>query len=64
MDTPADAFEQKLVERKETLKNCQTDKQTNSCLQCEQFFQCEIRKAYVSAVYASMNKGGSGGFDF
>lgn len=31
---------------------------------CEKFFECELRKKYVIAVYESMNKGSGGGFEF
>ncbi len=36
----------------------------NSCKPCSQFFECILRKKYVVAVYESMNKGSSGGFEF
>jgi hypothetical protein len=33
-------------------------------MKCEKMFGCEIRELYVKAVYESMNKGRSGGFEF
>ncbi len=54
------ALEQKLAE----LKECQKNKNVNSCMKCELTFECDLRKAYVKAVYESMNKGQGGGFEF
>lgn len=53
-------LEQKLVE----LKKCQESFSLASCNPCENFFDCELRKKYVIAVYESMNKGSGGGFEF
>lgn len=60
----SDIFEQNLHEKKELLQRCQTEKAVTSCSQCEKMFECEIRKAYVKAVYESMAKGEGGGFEF
>jgi len=46
------------------LKNCQESNSLKSCTPCSQFFECELRKRYVIAVYESMNKGSGGGFEF
>ena len=46
------------------LKKCQVTQSLSSCTPCENFFDCELRKKYVSTVYESMNKGSSGGFEF
>ena len=46
------------------LKNCQESNSLKSCTPCNQFFECELRKRYVIAVYESMNKGSGGGFEF
>jgi hypothetical protein len=46
------------------LKTCQSEKQLNGCEKCPQIIECETRKAYVKAVYESMSKGSSGGFEF
>ena len=35
-----------------------------TCSDCDKFFDCELRKKYVIAVYESMNKGAGGGFEF
>lgn len=59
-----DKFELELDEKINNLKSCQSEKNTQSCLNCEQFFECNTRKMYVSAVYESMRKGQGGGFDF
>ena len=46
------------------LKSCQKEKEYTSCMNCDSFISCPIRKAYVLAVYESTNKGKSGGFEF
>lgn len=53
-------LDQKLIE----LNKCQESKGFKSCNPCDQFFDCELRKRYVIAVYESMNKGSGGGFEF
>jgi len=64
MDASLDKYEQALEENLITLQNCQKEKQTSTCSKCQVFFDCKTRKNYVEAVYASMNKGNEGGFDF
>lgn len=59
-----DKWEQKLEEELLVLKQCQSEKNLKGCDSCEAMFECEIRKKYVVAVYESMNKGSSGGFEF
>ncbi len=59
-----DQFEKKLLEEIEIIKNCQKNTSTDSCLKCEKIIGCDIRNSYVKAVYDSMNKGQSGGFEF
>ncbi len=59
-----DQFEKKLLEEIEIIKNCQKNNSTDSCLKCEKIIGCDIRNSYVKAVYDSMNKGQSGGFEF
>ncbi len=54
------ALDNKLKE----LKECQQNQNLNSCLKCEKVIGCELRNAYVKAVYESMNKGSGGGFEF
>lgn len=59
-----DIFQQKLRSAKEELEKCQLDKNLESCSQCEHYLQCDTRRSYVNAVYNSMNKGETGGFEF
>jgi len=54
----------KLDTKLEELKKCQESFSLDSCNPCEKFFDCELRKKYVIAVYESMNKGSGGGFEF
>ena len=53
-----------LQQKKSELEACQKEHQTDSCLKCEKLLTCELREAYVKAVYDSMNKGTGGGFEF
>ena len=46
------------------LKACQESNSLKTCSDCNKFFECELRKKYVKAVYESMNKGAGGGFEF
>lgn len=59
-----DAWEDKLEIELDKLIECQKSKGLDSCSKCELMFDCEVREAYVKAVYESMNKGQSGGFEF
>ncbi|WP_321315634.1 hypothetical protein [Halarcobacter sp.] len=59
-----DEWEQKLEVVLEELKECQKSNSLSSCTPCEKFFECELRKKYILAVYESMNKGSGGGFEF
>lgn len=59
-----DKFELVLKEKSEILLNCQKEKNFKSCSECDKILDCEIRKKYVNAVYESMSKGDTGGFDF
>ena len=59
-----DVYEAKLDEAKQALNECQTSKGVDSCLKCSQLLGCPIRGLYVRAVYESMSKGETGGFDF
>ena len=54
------ALEQKLKE----LKECQEKMNLDSCFKCQKLLECDLRSAYVKAVYESMNKGQGGGFEF
>ncbi len=58
------AFEQKLDAALATMQACQKEKGLKSCSLCEFYIGCETRRAYVQAVYDSMSKGETGGFEF
>ncbi|BCX79032.1 hypothetical protein [Campylobacter sp. 19-13652] len=64
MNEQKDEYELRLDETIEELTQCHAKLGVRSCVDCEQVFTCKIRSAYVDAVYASMSKGASGGFDF
>lgn len=57
-------WDEKLELKLKELNQCQNSKGFNSCNPCTEFFECELRKKYVLAVYESMNKGSGGGFEF
>jgi hypothetical protein len=57
-------YKERLKQQIELVKKCQNEHKINSCLKCEKIIGCEIRKTYINAVYQSMNKGDSGGFEF
>ena len=59
-----DEWEIALRVKTEELKKCQDERGVTSCMQCEKLLDCELRDAYVKAVYDSMNKGTGGGFEF
>jgi len=59
-----DKFELFLDEMIEKLQKCQNEKNYKSCSLCEHYFGCELRDEYVKAVYNSMSKGDTGGFEF
>lgn len=59
-----DEWEEKLEVKIDELKVCQESNNLKSCTPCNKFFECELRKKYVIAVYESMNKGSGGGFEF
>ncbi len=59
-----DEFELHLEKMIKELQECQHKKNLNSCSPCELFFECQLRKDYVDAVYNSMSKGQTGGFEF
>jgi hypothetical protein len=63
-DIVIDEWDIKLDEKIVELKACQESNSLKSCTPCGQFFECELRKRYVIAVYESMNKGAGGGFEF
>lgn len=59
-----DVFEQRLDEAMQKLLECQREHKIKSCSSCEQYLKCEVRRAYIKAVYDSMSKGETGGFEF
>lgn len=59
-----DSYELHLDEMSLKLKECQNTKGLRSCLNCDLVLECIVRTNYVDAVYSSMAKGNSGGFDF
>jgi len=59
-----DKWEIALEEKTAELKACQKERGLKSCLACEKLNDCLLRDSYVKAVYDSMNKGSSGGFEF
>jgi len=59
-----DIYQEQLDTQKKLLEECQVSKGINSCMKCEKIIECELRDKYVKSVYASMNKGQDGGFEF
>ena len=53
-----------LAQQQVVLEKCQKDMQVSSCLKCDKLLECEVRDAYIKAVYDSMSKGKGGGFEF
>ncbi len=65
MSTPTPSvFEERLDAALQAMQNCQKEKAVKSCSLCEFYIGCETRRAYVQAVYDSMSKGETGGFEF
>jgi len=59
-----DEFEKDLQEKLKTLQECQKSNNLDSCLKCDKILECQTRETYIKAVYMSMNKGATGGFEF
>ena len=59
-----DEWKLKLQLKLKELQACQQEQQVTSCLLCSKVHNCQVRDAYVHAVYSSMNKGAGGGFEF
>lgn len=59
-----DEFELELESQIKDIARCQESKGVKSCLKCDKLFDCKTRLAYVDAVYSSMSKGSTGGFEF
>jgi hypothetical protein len=57
--------EEKLDAKIKELKECQSKNNLNSCMKCDLFLKCDLRKEYVLSAYQSMNEDmKQGGFDF
>lgn len=63
-DSISDKYLLSLEEATTRLKECQTDKDTNSCFKCLVGLECSLRLDYVNKVYESMSKGKDGEFNF
>ena len=59
-----DEFELDLKEKLSKLQECQKSNNLQSCLKCDKMLDCQTRETYIKAVYMSMNKGATGGFEF
>ena len=59
-----DKFELFLDAMIQKLQECQKQKGHKSCSACDLYLGCELRDEYVKAVYNSMSKGDTGGFEF
>jgi hypothetical protein len=59
-----DEWQIALTQKKAELESCQAEHQLKSCMGCDKLLDCEVRDAYVKAVYDSMSKGAGGGFEF
>jgi len=57
-------FEERLDAEMAKMQQCQVEKAVKSCSLCEFYIGCDTRRAYVQAVYDSMSKGETGGFEF
>jgi hypothetical protein len=64
MQQQKDKFELYLDEMILKVQNCQKEKSLQSCSACDSYMACELRSDYVKAVYNSMSKGSTGGFEF
>ena len=57
--------EQEFVEKLKELQECQAKNSLDSCMKCDLFLKCDLRKEYVLSAYQSMNEDmKQGGFDF
>jgi hypothetical protein len=59
-----DKFELYLDEMIKKVQACQEQRAHKSCSVCELYIGCELRDEYIKAVYNSMSKGDTGGFEF
>ena len=57
--------EEKLDDKIKELQKCQANNGLDSCMNCDLFLKCDLRKEYVLSAYESMNEDmKQGGFDF
>jgi hypothetical protein len=63
-ETPIDQWQALLQEQKQKLQACQEERYLKSCMPCRELLECTLRQSYIKAVYESMSKGSSGGFEF
>lgn len=57
--------ELEFVEKLKELQECQDNNSLDSCMKCDLFLKCDLRKDYVLATHQSMNEDmKQGGFDF
>lgn len=63
-ESSQEIFIKKLDEKIITLNDCQKKHNLDSCFKCKEIIDCALRKEYVDSVYASMNKGSGGFFNF
>ncbi|RRS30034.1 MAG: hypothetical protein P794_08760 [Epsilonproteobacteria bacterium (ex Lamellibrachia satsuma)] len=59
-----DEWQIALKQKRAELEACQAQHAVESCMKCEKLLSCELRDAYIKAVYDSMSKGKGGGFEF
>ncbi|CAA6801854.1 MAG: Unknown protein [uncultured Campylobacterales bacterium] len=64
MSDELDEYELELESQLKNIKRCQKEMNQETCFECDKLLDCKIRKEYVDAVYASMGKGQTGGFEF
>ncbi len=64
MDNDTTQTDEALDQNIARLQKCQKEHKVDTCSDCELYIPCEVRKEYVKAVYSSMNKDKSGGFEF
>lgn len=64
MQVQQDRFDEHLTQMLQKLQECQDLKGLKGCFNCNLFFECSLRADYIKAVYNSMSKGNTGGFEF
>ena len=56
---------QEFIDKLKELQECQAKNSLDSCMKCDMFLKCDLRKEYVLSAYESMNEDmKQGGFDF